>query len=316
MMSLFAVVLALILEQLRPLGSRNKSMVLYTRFANRVEKAMNAGEYRHGVMAWLTAVLPLVLPLLGLWWWLRSAHWGWALLLELVVLYLTLGFRQFSFAYSGINQALQAGDLPEARRVLHEWTNLSTSELSAHEVARVAIEQGLIEAYRHMFGTLFWFGILGPMGAVLFRLTTTLYHKWGVREEQLGESFGRFTRQIMAIMDWVPIRLTALSFALIGNFQDAWECWHNQADKWMHHDGGILLASAAGALGLRLGRALHQDHTVVFRPELGLGEEVEPSYMHNAAGLAWRAVVLWLVMWLLLTLALTSGYIQFWFKHW
>ncbi len=41
--------------------------------------------------------------------------------------------------------------------MLGDWTGQSTSELSEDEVARLTIEQGIIDSYRYVFGTIFWF---------------------------------------------------------------------------------------------------------------------------------------------------------------
>ena len=67
---------------------------------------------------------------------------------------------------------------------------------------------------------------------------------------------------------------------------------------------GILLAAGGGALGVQLGGMLPTlagDPDV--RPELGMGDPVEPDVLPSAVGLVWRALVLWLLLILLITLA-------------
>ena len=91
------------------------------------------------------------------------------------------------------------------------------------------------------------------------------------------------------------MRLTALSFAIVGDFEDAAFCWRTQAKEWAAQEGGehagIVLASAAGALGVRLGGPLPVagDKPDV-RPEIGLGEEPDAELMPSAVGLVWRAL--------------------------
>ncbi|WP_018150204.1 CobD/CbiB family protein [Leeia oryzae] len=303
-MSLLALILALLLEQFYPLGSRNQFFLFFTRFANVIERKFNAGEYVHGVVAWLLAVIPACLvawagyvalrhvnPLLGLAW-------------NVLVLYLTMGFRHFSSAFSGISEALQQQDLPRARDLLATWTNQPTSEMTESEVSKVSIEQGLIDSHRFVFATIFWFLILpGPSGAVLYRLASRLFDKWGLRAERLEDKFGLFAASIHNLLDWVPIRLTAVSFAIVGDFEDAVYCWRAQAANWASYAYGILLASGAGAIGVRLGDPVHQDHTVKYRPELGVGDEADPDYLKSAVGLIWRGVLLWLLIVLILWLS-------------
>ena len=121
-------------------------------------------------------------------------------------------------------------------------------------------------------------------------------------------SSGVPARALLFLLDWIPVRLTALSFAVVGDFEDAVACWRTQASRWSQQDGGmaigILLAAGGGALGVQLGGMLPTltgDPDV--RPELGMGDPVEPDVLPSAVGLVWRALVLWLLLILLLTLA-------------
>ena len=73
------------------------------------------------------------------------------------MLYLTLGFRQFSHYFTDIRDALERGDEAEARRLLAEWRHLDASELPRTELLRHVIEHSLLAAHRHVFGVFFWF---------------------------------------------------------------------------------------------------------------------------------------------------------------
>jgi len=143
----------------------------------------------------------------------------------------------------------------------------------------------------------FWFLILpGPSGAVLYRLAGLLEQKWGSRSEEDYGEFGQFARKVFHYIDWIPVRLTAMSFAIAGDFEDAVHCWRTQATAWMQPERGVVLASGAGALGVRLGETLHHNGTVSFRPELGLGDEADVNTMTSAVGMIWRALVIWLLV--------------------
>jgi len=105
-------------------------------------------------------------------------------------------------------------------------------------------------------------------------------------------------------LDWAPVRLTAVTFAIVGDFEDAIYCWRTQAKAWPSLHDGILLASGAGALGALIGGAVTgPTGEPEFRPELGLGEAADADMMPSAVGLVWRALLVWLVVLLLLTLA-------------
>ncbi|SFN38133.1 adenosylcobinamide-phosphate synthase [Formivibrio citricus] len=302
-MSILSLILALALEQFRPISSRNRFYLAFIRFANKLERGFNAGEYRNGVLAWCVAVLPLILVGTGGYWlFIYKGSVILALAWNVLFLYFTMGFRQFSHAFTGITKALKVEDLDGARTFLADWTGQSTSELTADEVAKLTIEQGVVDSYRYVFGTIFWFvalaWIAGPAGALVYRAACLLQQKW-----RGNEPFGAFATSILGMMDYIPVRLAAAGFAVMGDFEDAVYCWRMQAKEWADYDYGILLASGAGALGVRLGEAVHQDHTVRFRPELGTGAPACADDLPGAVGLVWRSVLLWLVVVLMLSMA-------------
>lgn len=305
LMTFFSILAAFALEQVWPLGWRNPIFRLFGRYANFLQRALNAGEYRHGILAWFIAIVPFVAFALGVYYSAGALTVVLAWVVNVVVLYLTMGFRQFSHAFTGINEALELGDLNEARRLLEDWIRQPCSEMSVEEISRLAIEQGVIDSFRHVFAVLFWFAILpGPSGAVIYRMAALLDKRWGRRHRNFNEAFGGFASQMQRLLDWVPQRLTAVSFAIVGNFEDAMFCWRSQASTWVQDRYGILLSSAAGALGIRLGESLHRDHTVVFRPELGVGDVVEPQHLQSAVGLLWRTVVFWMLIIMMISAAL------------
>lgn len=316
-MSLLAILAALALEQWRAFDWRGAVERGFVRYARSIERKLNGGTRQHGVIALFAAVLPPVLVVELVYWLADVAHPVLGLVVNVVVLYFLMGFRRFSHAISAIVAALQAGELVTARRVLAAWRGGSTGDLGSADVARLAIERGLVDAYRRVFAVIFWFAILpGPAGAVLYRAAVLLAEEWkgpvpGVEPTpvvQARAEFGVPSRTLLAWLDWIPVRLTAVSFAVVGDFEDAVACWRTQSMRWVTQEGGraigILLAAGGGALGVQLGGMLPTvsgDPDV--RPDLGLGDPVEPDVLPSAVGLVWRALVLWLLVILLITLA-------------
>jgi adenosylcobinamide-phosphate synthase len=155
-----------------------------------------------------------------------------------------------------------------------------------------------------MLAVIAWFVVLpGPAGAVLYKLSAILAERWGRRRGEEYRAFGAFSAQAYHLIDWVPLRLTAVGFAIAGDFEDAVQCWRAQFRSWMDPDAGVILASGAGALGVRLGGPLPKEGGVVYRPELGIGDDPDVNYMQSATGLVWRTLVIWLIVLLLLTIA-------------
>lgn len=290
-MSLFSIVIALILEQIRPLAQQRFVRKPLTRYAQFLENHFNDGRRIHGTIAWLAALSPPLLLLLLLQF--AIARWQPLLLLpfNVVVLYVTMGFRQFSHYFTDTHLALRMGELERARTLMSEWRGRSAERLGSRELARLAIEEALLASHHHVFAPLFYFVVLGPAGAMLYRLALFFRGQWG--DTEIG-AFGETARKAFHYLDWLPLRLTASVFAMVGNFEDAIYCWRTQAASWPDPSSGILLASGAGAIGVRLGQPLQEAGEITFseRPELGSGEEADADSMQSAIGLVWRSLVL------------------------
>lgn len=312
-MSLFALIAALLLEQLHPLSSRKYLYGWLSGYVNFFQQNFNAGEHQHGKIAWLIAVLPLLAGVVASYWMLYQVHPILAWAFNVLVLYLTMGFRQFSHYFTDIHVALRAGRLDEARGLLSRWRGMPSHELNAEEVARVTIEQALIASHRNVFGVIVWFvlfsvlGLGGAAGALLYRLGQFLRIHWGGEDKDDLGAFGGFARQAFYVLEWLPIRLTAMTFAIVGDFEDTVYCWRTQAANWPDSEAGILLASGAGALGVRLGMPIPQGGVLEDRAELGIGDDADADFMQSTVGLVWRSVVFWLILLLLLTLASLLG---------
>jgi len=307
-MSLLSLIAVFLIEQLQPLSYRRMVAEPVAAWADFVEARCNDGEYRHGVVAWCLAVL-LPVGLLGVLYYALYALnplLAWAL--NVGALYLTMGFRQFSHHYTNIQLALRQGDLPQARAILGEWQGRSADSLGSEDIARLAIEQALAASHRHVFAVLLWFVLLpGPCGAVLYRLAAVIHERWTARSIGEPGDFFAFPGLVFGIIDWLPLRMTAFAFAIVGDFEDAIHCWRTQAGQWPDRDLGIVLASGAGALGVQLGMPLLDGGELTDRAALGLGDAADADFMQSAVGLVWRATVLWMLLLFLLGLATLAG---------
>lgn len=308
LMTLLSLILALLLEQFHPLPVQRYVINPLRRWAEFFDLRLNDGDATHGRIAWMFAVLPLVFGSAIAYFFLWHLSPFVALIFNIGVLYLTMGFRHESHFFTDIQFALRQDNLDEARRLLQEWTGISYHSATPSEVARVAIEQALVSSHRQVFAVVFWFLLLpGPSGAILYRMTEFLGETWGAKQDPDGGEFGVFAQRFFWALDWLPVRMTATAFSIVGDFEDAVFCWRTQSGLWPDLSAGILIASGAGALGVRLGMPVHQDSERIDRPEMGLGNEADIDVMQSTVGLVWRSIVLWLLLLLLIGLTRVAG---------
>ena len=107
-------------------------------------------------------------------------------------------------------------------------------------------ELGLLQAHRYVLGPIFWFVVMGPVGPVVYRAADLLAERWGKQMEPEKRIFALFAERAFFWIDWLPARVTAASFAIAGNFEDAAYCWRTQAAAWNRNAEGVVLASGAG----------------------------------------------------------------------
>jgi adenosylcobinamide-phosphate synthase len=317
-MAWLALLATLVLEQTVALPANNPVHALAVALSDSAARHLNAGRPRHGVYAWVALVGGVVAVTAAAFYAARSIHWIVALVMDVAVLYFAFGFRQFSHPLTRIQAALEGGDVNAARQLLIELKRRTdpgfrAGDLSPGEIARQAIDIGLLEAHRHVFGVLFWFVVLpGPIGAVMYRLAEFVARSWNPRPAPgsaalPADHFGSFAAAAFPIIDWVPARLTALGFAIVGDFEGAVYCWRRinaAAHSQPVSSRTLILGAAGGALGFRV--LTESESTRLFDEpgQEGAGlSEPDPRAMRSAVGLVWRALVLWMILLLLLTAA-------------
>jgi adenosylcobinamide-phosphate synthase len=326
--SLLAVVLALLLEQVKPRPRVHRVREALDTWMEWTGHNFDAGRPRHAVVVWCVTVAVPALAVLGVHLALASFSVLLTLAFGVAVLYATLGFRQFSHYFTDIRAALEQGDEVEARRLLAQWRQIDTTELPRTELMRHLIEHSVLSAHRHVFGVFFWAVVtsalgLGPCGAVLYRLSDYARRFWARPHPVDGEPANDGLRKLAArwfdVIDHVPARLTAFGFAIVGNFEESIAAWRRDAASWPDANDGVLLAAAAGAVGVQLGgEAAPQVSTHEMSP-LGAAAEVpapagltqglppQLGHLRSIVGLVWRSVVLWLLLLALLSLANLVG---------
>ena len=274
-------------------------LVGFGNWAITLERRLNHGASRfaRGMLAWMLAVLPLTA---------LAALLIWAFAMPLaqaaahaLMLYFCLGLRSLRDHNLPIADALAQNDLPNARRLTAYIVSRDTSSASEVELTKASAESLLENGNDAVFGTLFWFIVAGGPGAVLFRMANTLDAMWGYRTPRFLR-FGCAAARIDDALNYIPARLTALSYVLLApglqGKRRAWQCWRAQAPAWDSPNAGPVMSSGAGALGVQLGGAAIYHGEVEYRPTLGDGRPAVGADIQRAWRLVVRTTMLWLAV--------------------
>jgi len=312
----FIVVGALILDRIFGEPVRWHPLMGFGRLAASLEKRLNGtfnpiitgsldlnsvGLRASGLVAWLILLIPFVTVA----YLLSHTTYGWVV--DCLLLYLAIGAKSLNEHAMAIYKALSKHDLPQARHALSMIVSRDTDHLDESEIAKATVESVLENGNDAIFGAIFWFLLLGGSGAVLFRLANTLDAMWGYRTQRFVY-FGWAAARIDDLLNLIPARLTALSYALSGQTTNALFCWRTQAATWYSPNAGPVMAAGAGALGVMLGGAAQYHGNTKPRPQLGIGPTPLPQDITSALMLINRSLGIWCIA--IFILAITLGIYQ------
>lgn len=249
--------------------------------------------YADSALRGLIAVLLLLVPLTALVIFTQTLPWHWAL--DIFLLYLAIGWKSLGIHAKRVQSALLADNLPDARHQVRLLVSRDTTQLDQNDVAKATIESVLENGNDAIFATLFWFVVAGAPGAIAYRLVNTLDAMWGYRNNRY-QNFGWAAARLDDALNYIPARLTALSYAITGQRQCALKCWKTQGANWKSPNAGPVMAAGAGSLGVSLGGAAWYHGKLEQRPILGEGRDPNANDIDRAILLIQRAIVLWLLV--------------------
>jgi len=221
--------------------------------------------------------------------------WLLTLLFSVAVLIFCIGVKDINrFVNDYLNAWAQ--DDPEAAYLYVKDLLGGKKAENARQLHLRFLEFILIRINERLLAILFWFVVLGPIGAVLYRSVSQL--KGLARAEyNTHEDFMEAAFRFKAILDWLPVRITALCYAIIGNFVEAVHCWGQQIVKhgnnWVASNNSVLVSAGCGALQLA---------DIFTEDELELDKDDVRDQILAAEALVRRTVVAWLTFLAVLTL--------------
>jgi adenosylcobinamide-phosphate synthase len=305
---LIAVLLALTLDYLIPDRQGIKPFAWYRDWAESIEERFNGGKRVHGIGAVALAILPILAGVAVIHYILGELGWILQFIFNVIVLYVCVDVSRLSKTANAVSMALESGDADEANEQLQVLTGKSTTDVNETEIARAAVEGVLKQGNTLIISPIFWFILLGPFGAVLQRLSSILDSLWGHRYERFAE-FGWAAARFDDVLGWVPARITALSYALMGSFEDALHCWRKRVGVWSDINSGPLLASGFGAMHMQ-SCDVSADEGEYEEQSLELTVIPDAGHVRRAVALVWRVMLLWLVVGILMAGAHLAGFIS------
>jgi len=288
------MVLAVLLDCVLGEPRRWHPLVGFGWLAQQVEARWNCARFSPRVRR-LNGVLTLplvVAPFVG--GTLLAVHYtAYGFVIAVLSLYLALGAQSLAEHARRVQQALDGQDLPLARTRVGYLVSRDNAAMEAQDVARATVESVLENGNDAVFGALFWFVVAGAPGVVLYRLVNTLDAMWGYRTPRYTD-FGWAAARLDDLLNFIPARLTACSYALLGQCARALRCWRAQAHAWESPNAGPVMAAGAGALGLQLGGPAMYHGALKMRPMLGAGVAPNSADIARALRLVSQSIVLWL----------------------
>ncbi len=302
---LVIILLALVLDRWLPERGGFQIWVWYSDWAESVEQRFNGGLRTQGIFAVLLAIAPILLAIFLATLILGQIAGVLTFLFSVVVLYLCVDLYRLGAVAQAVAAALENGDVAHAAARLKELTGKDTVETTGAGVAHASVEAILKQGNKLVMAPIFWFLLLGPLGAMLQRLASVLDRLWAHHTARYAE-FGWAAARLDDLLCWIPARITAISYAIMGSFEDALHCWRRQAGMWSGLSSGPLLASGMGAL--------HLDTCEDGEKDAYGNMAIDPASLpdagdvRRAVALVWRVMLFWLAVGLLMAGAHLAGF--------
>jgi len=295
--SVMSVALALLLDKLFGEPRKFHPLVGFGKLATAVESRMYADMRLRGVLAVAVLLIPITLLLMLLQRWLD--HW----LVGVIILYLALGWQSLEWHAQRVQQALSQPDIMQAREYLSHMVSRETRTLDEQGVAKGVLESVLENGNDAIFAAIFWFVVAGAPGVLVYRMVNTLDAMWGYRNQRYL-NFGWAAARLDDLMNLIPARLTAMSYALAGQFRRAIRCWNAQGWSWKSPNAGPVMAAGAGSLGVVLGGPEVYHGQLQSRGVLGEGMAPDARSIGEAIVMLRRGLMIWVIV-----LAIGAGFI-------
>ena len=229
------------------------------------------------------------------------------IILNLIVLYWAIGHQSLREHALRVLDKCLVDDLTAAQQQLGMIVSRNTEKLDQEQVVQATVETVLENGNDAIFAPVFWFCLLeaimvffgvglgtssGAVAVIIYRLSNTLDAMWGYRNPRFYY-FGRFAARLDDVLNYIPARLVALSYALLGNTKQALWCWKEQSDSLKSPNAGPVMTAGAGGLDVRLGGPTYYHGVYTEKPFFGSDTKVNSLDIGRSLQLIRNTIVLW-----------------------
>lgn len=221
--------------------------------------------------------------------------------LDIVILYWAIGHQSLREHVQRVLACCLQGDLLGSQHQLAMIVSRNTEQLNEKQVIQATIETVLENGSDAIFAPLFWFCLLemtlnlGATAVVIYRLSNTLDAMWGYRNQRFNH-FGRVAARLDDVLNYLPARLVALSYALLGQTKLALKCWRQQSPLLNSPNAGPVMTAGAGSLNIQLGGPAYYHQVYTDKPYFGSDRPVTVTDITRSLQLILRTLVLWCLL--------------------
>lgn len=296
-MTLLIVITALLLDQYFGEPKSYHPLVGFGRLAQRVEELLNAESdtkplrLAKGALGMSLLLLPCIMATYlvvnaieangFLRWVVNSA-----------ILYWAIGNHSLTQHVLAVKSALDANDTPKAQLALSMVVSRDTKNLNNKQIINGAIETTLENGSDAVFAPIFWFLILGAPGVIAYRLVNTLDAMWGYKNQQYLE-FGKIAAYTDDVLNYLPARLVAITYAMTGNAHQGFKSWFEQAALLDSPNAGPVMTAGGGSLNVKLGGPTSYHGELLDKPYFGGEKQAELADIDRALSLVNGALIMW-----------------------
>lgn len=304
---ILAVFLAFALDRWLPARAGNAFWMWYSDWVESIELRFNGGLRSQGMVAVAIAIAPASAVVLVGYLVLGQISAVLAFVLAAAVLYMCVDLYRLGNVALAVATSLDQGEVRAAAVKLREITGKDTIETTSAGVAHATVEAVLKQGNALVLAPVFWFLVLGPIGAILQRLVSVLDKAWGHRTARFAE-FGWAAARLDDLVTWIPARVTALSYAMMGSFEDALHCWRRHSGMWSDLGSGPLLITGLGALHLT--SCDDNDDDPYGMKTIAPTALPTANDVRRALALVWRVMLMWLAVGMLMAGANLAGFVS------